>query len=179
MTASVLMIAGAFLMQARFGLIQFPFRDPCIEISGWDSVGQELQARGLIDRPNTFLFTSHWFDSGQVAFAVRDRMPVTCYRQGDARGFAYWSRPDDWLGKDGLLVDADLHDDVAALYLPYFQDFEELPPIQMTRGGPPIPHRSIVPLPKSAKSISIRVRAAGEIGGFPPHTSGSRNIRLL
>ncbi|WP_010582971.1 ArnT family glycosyltransferase [Schlesneria paludicola] len=137
MTASVLLIAGAFVVQARFGLIQFPFRDPCIEISGWDSVGRELQERGLIDRPNTFLFTSHWFDSGQVAFAVRNRIPVTCYRQGDARGFAYWSRPEDWVGHDGILIDTDLRDDVNTIYAPYFREVDELPSIEMTRGGRP------------------------------------------
>lgn len=137
MSSSLLVIAGGFLLQARFGLISFPFRDPCIEISGWESVGRELSARGLVDRPNTFLFTSRWFESGEVAFAVRNRIPVACYRQGDARGFAFWSRPDDWVGQDGILIDAEHQEDLSELYKPYFREITPLPPIEMTRTGRP------------------------------------------
>ena len=137
MASSLLLIAGAFLIQARFGVVRFPFRDPCIEISGWDSVGKELASRGLLDRPNTFMFTNHWFDSGQLAFAIRHRIPVVCYRQGDARGFAYWSHPNDWLGKDAVMIDADLENGLSDVYKPYFREVTPLPPIQMTRGGRP------------------------------------------
>ena len=137
MVTSFLMLASAFLIQARFGLFKVPFRDPCIEISGWDSVGQELISRGLVDRPNTFLFTDHWFDSGQLAFAVRNRIPVACYRKGDARGFAFWSRPEDWLGQDGVLIDAEERSDLSEEYKKYFREVTPLPPIQMTRGGRP------------------------------------------
>ena len=138
MSTFLLVIAGAFLAQARFGVVDLPFRDPCIEISGWESVGKELDSRGLVDRPNTFLFSNVWFDSGQIAFAVRNRIPVACYRQGDARGFAYWSRPEDWLGKDGiLLLDADQPEDLSQDYEPYFRSVTPLPSIRMTRGGRP------------------------------------------
>ncbi len=137
MSASLLMIAGAFLIQARFGLINFPFRDPCIEISGWESVGETLRQRGLVDRPNTFLFTDRWYDSGELAFAVRNRIPVACYRQGDARGFAFWSRPEDWLGRDGVLIDEEARPNLGEEYKPYFSEIQQLPPIEMTRGGRP------------------------------------------
>ena len=137
MSVTVVLIASAFLVQARFGVIEFPFRDPCIEISGWDSVGKELSARGLVDRPNTFLFADHWFDSGQLAFAIRNRIPVTCYRKGDARGFAFWSRPEDWLGHDGVLIDAEERPLLIDEYKPYFREVRPLPSIQMTRGGRP------------------------------------------
>ncbi len=137
MVSALLVIAAGFLMQARLGLVNFPFRDPCIEISGWESVGRELTERGIVDRPNTFLFTNHWFDSGQLAFAVRNRMPVACYRQGDARGFAFWSKPDDWLTKDGILIVADPKEDLVSTYEPYFREITPLEPITMTRGGRP------------------------------------------
>lgn len=137
MAASLLAIAIGFLLQARLGLVEFPFRDPCIEISGWESLGKELDARGIVGRPNTFLFTNHWFDSGQAAFAVRNRLPVACYRQGDARGFAFWSKPEDWLRMDGILLDPDHDPALPAIYEPYFREITPLPPIQMTRGGRP------------------------------------------
>ncbi len=137
MTTFLIAVAGAFLVQARFGLVPLPFRDPCIEISGWESVAAELQTRGFVDRPKTFLFTNHWFDSGQIAFACRNHIPVACYRQGDARGFAFWSRPEDWLGQDGILLDADQQAGLTQIYEPYFREITPLPPIQMTRGGRP------------------------------------------
>ena len=137
MASALLVIASAFLVQARTGIVKFPFRDPCIEISGWESVAHELDTRGFINRPNTFIFTNHWFDSGQIAFATRNRIPVACYREGDARGFAYWSRPEDWLGKDGLLLDPDQQQGLSDVYIPYFREITELPPIQMSRGGRP------------------------------------------
>ena len=137
MTVALVVIASGFLAQARLGLVKFPFRDPCIEISGWTSVGTELRARGLVDRPGTFLFTDRWYDSGELAFAVRNKIPVTFYRQGDARGFAFWSKPEDWLGYDGILIDSDARPDVEAEFKPYFREIQSLPPIQMTRGTSP------------------------------------------
>lgn len=138
MSSSLIAIAVAFLLQARLGLVTFPFRDPCTEISGWESVGRALQTRGLVDRPRTFFFTNHWFESGEVAFALRNRAPVTCYREGDARGFAFWSRPEDWLGQDGILIDAEQQQDLTQLYQPYFREVTPLPDIEMTRSGRPL-----------------------------------------
>src|SRR5207237_8125153 len=95
--AAVLIVA-----QAQFGIIKVE-KDPTLETSGWTSVVHELEQRGLLNKPGTFLFTDHWYDSGQLAFAVRNRFPVLCYNT-DARGFAYWTRPEEWVGHDGLFV---------------------------------------------------------------------------
>jgi hypothetical protein len=130
-------IALMFGCQARFGIINFPWKsDPAREISGWESVARELESQRLLDRPNTFLFTEHWYDSGQLAFSVRNRLPVTCYNQGDARGFAYWSKPQDWVGQDGLLVCTENVPDLEK-FKPYFESVELLDSFSMTRGGKP------------------------------------------
>lgn len=79
--------------------------DPSLDPFGWDQVAGELERRGLLNRPGTFLFTSNWRDSGQLGYATRaSKMPVLCYNGNDARGFAFWSRPDDWMHQDGILV---------------------------------------------------------------------------
>jgi hypothetical protein len=139
MAAAILVVAATVVLQARLGVISFPGRDPCWEFSGWGSVQTELQARGLIDQPDTFLFTSCWDDSGQLAFAMRNKVPVICYSRNDARGFAFWSRPEDWVGKDGLLVSLDNNDGPRALarLRPYFDDMELVATFPMTRGGKP------------------------------------------
>jgi hypothetical protein len=137
MTLCTPTIAVIFACQARFGVFDFPLRsDPAREISGWESVGHELKARGRLDRRNTFLFTNHWYDSGQLAFCTRNQLPVTCYNQGDARGFAYWSKPEEWVGKDGLLVTVEETVNLEA-WKPYFEQIELLDSFSMTRGGKP------------------------------------------
>jgi hypothetical protein len=51
------------------------------------------------------LFTSSWYHSGQLGFATRGSpIPVLCYHAWDARSFAFWSKPSEWVGCDGILV---------------------------------------------------------------------------
>lgn len=137
MTAALLVMMGGFYCQAHFGWISVPWRsDPALEISGWDSVGRQLRLDGVLDRPNSFLFSDHWYDSGQLAFSVRNKIPVACYNEGDARGFAYWSHPEEWLGRDGFYISADeaaRTDD----YRPYFQSVDIFASFPMTRSGRP------------------------------------------
>jgi len=137
MSASLMFIMLTFLGQARYGILSVPWRsDPALEISGWESVGRKLRAEGILDRPNTFLFTDHWYDSGQLAFSVRNQIPVACYNQGDARGFAFWSQPEDWVGKDGFWVTAD-ENRKADEYREYFESVELHSTFSMTRTGKP------------------------------------------
>ena len=104
----VLMAAGAAgdrlgLLQTHWGLFQKGARgrlglvrvsrDPTLDLYGWDQVAVELKQRGLLERPGTFLFTTAWYHSGQLAFAIRgSSTPVLCYNSWDARSFAFWSR---------------------------------------------------------------------------------------
>jgi 4-amino-4-deoxy-L-arabinose transferase-like glycosyltransferase len=135
--AAVLLIAGLALVQARFGVVSFPSKDPLIEASGWSSVPAELKARGLIGAPKTFLFTDRWYDSGQLAFAVRNEVPVLCYNSGDAHGFAQWSNPNDWIGWDGVLITTrDCPEQIRGVR-EYFEKVELATEFPMTRGGTP------------------------------------------
>lgn len=137
MTASLLVATVTFALQARLALIPLPGADPCVEISGWESVERELANRGLL-RPDTFLFTPRWYDSGQLAFAVRTRVPVLCYSPGDARGFAFWSHPEEWQGRTGYLVSMDDRPWDAEMYQPYFKRIELAGEFPMSRGDRPV-----------------------------------------
>ena len=82
--------------------------DPTVDMVGWDQVGDELRRRGLVDDPATFLFTRNWFTQRPSGLRhPRERVPVLCYNHKDARSFAFWSRPEDWVGRDGILVSFD------------------------------------------------------------------------
>jgi len=137
MAGVLLLLASAVLVQAKFGLAPLQSGDPCRQFSGWTSVADELQSRGLLGAETAFLFTSNWDDSGQLAFAVRAVKPVLCYNSGDARGFAIWSRPEDWLGQDGLLVSLDDNQWEPVIYERYFKKIELVAAFPMTRGGRP------------------------------------------
>jgi hypothetical protein len=78
--------------------------DPTADLYGWDEVTSRIKRLGLIDEPHTFVFTHYWYQSAQLAFALGRQRPVLCYNADDPRGFAFWSRPDEWVGRDGILV---------------------------------------------------------------------------
>ena len=137
MTVTLLVIMAIALTQARFGLIPFPGKDPLTDASGWESVATELESRGFVNEPHTFLFTTKWFDSGQLAFALRNRVPVLCYNAGDARGFAFWSKEEQWVGWNGLYIATEPKDYDLELLKVFFEKAEKVDEFSMTRGGTP------------------------------------------
>lgn len=143
------LISFLVLLQTRTGLLQKGgegtlgllkvSRDPTLDLYGWDEVGRELERRGLLDRPRTFLFTSAWYYSGHLGFATRGAsMPVLCYNSWDARSFGFWSRPDDWLGQDGILVSLNGHVAEPHCFDRYFTRIEPLGAFDVTRAGAPV-----------------------------------------
>ena len=101
--------------QARFGLMEdsqgrlfgliAPKHDPNVDRMCWDQVASELERRGLLTEPRTFLFTDSWERSAGLALATRGKAPVTCY-QLEPRSYLFWSRPEDWVGRDGIFVES-------------------------------------------------------------------------
>ena len=65
---------------------------------------RRIRQLGLVDDPRSFVFTRYWYQSAQIAHAMKGDRPVLCYNTDDPRGFAFWSRPEDWVGRDGVLV---------------------------------------------------------------------------
>lgn len=134
-------LAAVILGQARFGIIPLPTntKDPTADMSGWHSVAEELDHRGFLSEPNTFLFTNIWYDGGQLAFALRGRVSVACYHSFDARGFAFWSRPEDYIGKTGLLVISGDEDETGVFreYASFFRRMTLAAEFQSSRFGRP------------------------------------------
>lgn len=146
----VLVGASLFVVQARWGPLQrggrgrlgvlAVSRDPTVDMHGWDRVADELRRRGLVGQPGTFLFTSKWFHSGQLAFALGGAADVLCYRAGEdgSRGFAHWSRPEDWVGQDGILVVVNHSSTEPQAYDRWFERIEPLGEFEVLRAGGPI-----------------------------------------
>jgi hypothetical protein len=121
----------------RWGLVDAR-TDPTGDLYGWDQVAGRLQGLGVLDDPRTFLFTRTWYQSAQLAHATRGKRPVLCYNMDDPRGFAFWSTPSEWVGKDGILliINDDFLDD--AFYRRWFQSGTTLADFTIERGGKPL-----------------------------------------
>lgn len=139
MAATTVGILLFILLQARFGLLSFGKDDPIKEASGWESLGRQLKERGFVGKPNTFLLTNRWHKAGQLAFAIRNESPVACFEPQDARGFALWSKPSDWVGWDAYLVSLDGLDEELNHFKWYFETYDETPlaEFRMMRGWMP------------------------------------------
>jgi hypothetical protein len=88
----------------------------------------------LLEDPHTFLFTDYWCFSAELAMAVRCGVPVACFHR-DARSFTFWSRPEDWVGRDGIFVRVEDGLAEATNYAPWFSRIEPLAAIPIVRAG--------------------------------------------
>ena len=128
-------VVGVVVFQSRTGFVPLK-SDPSTEIGCWDQIADGLRNRGLTTRPNTFVFTGKWCDTAQLEFALRgEPVRTACYQCGDSRGYAFWSRPEDHLGMDGIYVVAAGDLAPPALFELFFKKVEKIAEIPLVRGS--------------------------------------------
>ena len=147
MTAFPAVLALLFVIQADFGLFQdgkgkllgmIPAKaDPTVDTIRWNQIADELGRRGLLDDKNTFLFTDCWRFSAELAMATHRALPVACYHR-DARSFTFWSKPQDWVGRDGIFVSVADGLISADHYAPWFRSIELIEEFPVVRRGVPL-----------------------------------------
>ena len=88
-----------------------------------------------------FVFSNNFFVAGQVGMAIEPLgKKVTCFDE-DLRGFAYWSKAEDFVGKTSLYITSEqfLKDErfpqPLDKYAGYFQSLEKIADIPIKRGG--------------------------------------------
>ena len=146
LAAMPVVLTGLVVFEARTGFFQkgraggiglvAAAHDPTADMVGWDAIGEELGRRGLLDRPDTFLFTGNWYQSGHLGFATRNsKTPVLCYHGWDARSFAFWSDPAEWVGRDGILLAFDDRAGDFGGFSPWFERIEPLGEFAVNRAG--------------------------------------------
>ncbi len=159
--------------------------DPTADSYGWDQVADRLDRLGLLDDPRTFVFTRNWYQSAHLAYATKLRRPVTCYNLGDARGFAFWSRPDDWLGRDGVLVMINEDYTPFSFYEHWFRGYQALDDFEVVRDGKPIRRVRIYRMNDQAIAFPFRYKTGPMLpnerfGSFafspPPEVGESRGV---
>jgi Dolichyl-phosphate-mannose-protein mannosyltransferase len=86
-----------------------------------------------------FVFTNRYYLGGQIGMAIEPifHKPLTCF-DADLRNFAFWSQPDQWLGKNAIYIsseqaEADL--DAKNRYPGYFAKLTKLGEVPIQRGG--------------------------------------------
>jgi 4-amino-4-deoxy-L-arabinose transferase-like glycosyltransferase len=121
----------------RWGLIEAR-NDPTLDLYGWEQVAARIKQLGLIEEPGTFVFTRYWYQSAQLAHALGGTCPVLCYNADDPRGFAFWSRPEDWIGRDGILVVVGEPDAQSRYFGRWFTRVEPVVDFWVERNGKPV-----------------------------------------
>lgn len=116
-----------------FGLIAAQ-DDPTIDQWVWSRVADELGRLGALDDPRTFLFTNSWQDGARLSYAARGRARVACYVR-DARSFAFWSDPKDWVGRDGIYIGNPWSSGEVRVYRHFFERVEPLGSFKIELGG--------------------------------------------
>jgi 4-amino-4-deoxy-L-arabinose transferase-like glycosyltransferase len=86
-----------------------------------------------------FVFTNRYYLGGQIGMAIEPiyHKPITCFDE-DLRGFAFWSQPKQWVGKNAIYLgtktfDVDLY--AQNRYHNYFSSLNKLGEIPILRGG--------------------------------------------
>jgi 4-amino-4-deoxy-L-arabinose transferase-like glycosyltransferase len=151
--AVVILLLTIALSHVSFGKFQSPGKssiyglmpiktDPSTQLFDIQQLRQ-----GFIDNPklNTalkkadFVFTNRYYIGGQIAMAIEPvfHKPLTCF-DADVRGFAFWSQPKQWLGKNAIYVGSKTFDvdlDAERRYPSYFKKLTKLGEIPIRRGG--------------------------------------------
>lgn len=127
---------------SRVGLARFPSiaksADPTLDLKGWADVARILEQRGYLDQPRNFLMTTRWYQTGQLAFAAGAKLDSACFSPYDARGFAYWSKRDEWVGRDAILVTIDDMETDPRHFRRWFDSVEPIDKVVIERGGEPV-----------------------------------------
>ncbi|MBF2068058.1 MAG: glycosyltransferase family 39 protein [Calothrix sp. C42_A2020_038] len=90
---------------------------------------------------SSFIFTNRYYYGGLIAMALHpiSNLPITCFDIGyDIRGFAFWSKPNQWLGKDALYITTEAfttRKDLMTSYKSHFNNFNEIAKVPIKRGG--------------------------------------------
>jgi len=110
-------------------------RDPTFEALDYQGLEQALARHGLLGRPDLFVFSTRWFQTGKVDYALRGQMPVLNFHW-DARNLAFFEKFEDWVGKDGVLVaPGHRRGSAQSAIIPYFEQVSPLDVVPLYRGG--------------------------------------------
>jgi len=106
--------------QASFGGKEFRVRDQMDVVHGWNEWSEAVRALtlpgGRADGVAAVV-THHWIVGGKAAYALKNTgMPVVVWSSGRTTQFDFWSRPEEYIGKDLLFVTTSQMDKAGAYW---------------------------------------------------------------
>jgi 4-amino-4-deoxy-L-arabinose transferase-like glycosyltransferase len=149
----IILLCSIALSHIAFGMFQTPSKSAIfglLPIAGDNSTQmfdiQQLRQGFTRDRKLNlaltkadFVFTNRYYLGGQIGMAIEPifHKPLTCF-DPDPRGFAFWSKPKQWVGKNAIYLgtktfEVDL--DAKNRYPSYFTSLTKLGEIPIRRGG--------------------------------------------
>ncbi|MBE9206894.1 glycosyltransferase family 39 protein [Nostoc sp. LEGE 06077] len=153
MVVSIVLI---LLLQLTLGIFQKPSQyallggflpvqnDPSTELIDIQQLRRSFSESPILKtalQNSSFIFTNRYYLGGPIAMSLEPvvQIPITCFDIGnDNRGFAFWSRAEQWVGKDALYITTapfNLRQDLMASYRNHFRSVEEIEQIVIRRGG--------------------------------------------
>jgi 4-amino-4-deoxy-L-arabinose transferase-like glycosyltransferase len=139
-----LIVLGSFLVASEVGFNWLPavtgeFRlakDPSLDVVDWTSLRDDLEERGLLDRPKLVVAALRWSDAGKIDYALGGRLPVICLGP-DARQYSLLARNDDHAGDDVLIVTRAAFEKIVGQYWFLFDSIEPMTPATVLHAGHP------------------------------------------
>ncbi len=127
---------------ALLGGFWHPQDDPSTELIDIQQLRQGFAESPVLSealQDSSFIFTNGYYLAGQIGMALipLSHTPITCFSP-DMRGFAFWSKPDRWLGQDALYITLDRFHQKQELtdrYQAYFSSLQEIGTVPIRRGG--------------------------------------------
>ena len=113
--------------------VLYGIEDPTFECVDMTGLERAFAERGLLDRPDVFVFSDWWFRAGKVDYALKGRLPVLAFTRGDPRAFAFFHDAKQFLGKDGILVTTKTPTEVAGRFERYFARITPLGEVRVGR----------------------------------------------
>jgi len=138
---------GAFQKPSQYALFGgfLPLKaDPSTELIDIQQLRRGFKESPLLSaalHKCSFIFTNRYYLGGPIAMSLKPlaNKPITCFDIGnDQRGFAFWSKADEWVGKDALYITTapfNLRSDLMASYRDHFKSVNQIATIPLRRGG--------------------------------------------
>lgn len=112
--------------------------DPTLEALDYDDLRHALKARGFWEREDLVILSNRWHLAGKADWALRGRWPVVSWsHNSDPQNLAFFTPPQELVGRDAIFVFRDLFPFDPADYAPYFDSMDVLKDVVITRGGRP------------------------------------------
>jgi hypothetical protein len=127
---------------AFFGGFIAPKQDPSRELIDITQLRQGFQNSPHLRQAlaeSDFIFSNAYYLGGYISMAITpiQPIPVTCFSK-DMRGFATWSKADEFVDQNGLYITLERFHEMSKLtaeFSSYFRAFEEIGTIPLMRGG--------------------------------------------